>query len=119
MQRLVLVLCACASIGLATSAHAQFTGSGELKTLERVSDILLRPVVDQPVLLRGRIVRELSSRLYQFTDGASEIPVAITESMFAGETISDESMVEIAGKVRKDFRSAPFVVADRFRVLSR
>ena len=58
---------------------------------------------DTPVALKGYIVKSLGGDKYLFQDESGAIPVDIDDRRWAGQTVGAEDMVEIHGKVDKDW----------------
>lgn len=94
------------------AAQAQYTGPSAQVTANSVADILKNPVDDQPVMLRGFLVRQVGNEKYMFSDGTGEIRVDIDAKRFAGQQIDAKTKVEIRGEVEKDFLQSPEVDVD-------
>jgi uncharacterized protein (TIGR00156 family) len=82
-----------------------------------VGQILQNPKDDLDVVLQGRIVRQVRSERYVFTDGTGEIEIKIDDKRFPAEPIDDKIRVEITGEIEKDFRKPAHIDVDAVRVL--
>jgi uncharacterized protein (TIGR00156 family) len=99
------------------AAQAQYTGPSAQVTANSVADILKNPVDDQPVMLRGFLVRQVGNEKYMFSDGTGEIRVDIDAKRFAGQQIDAKTKVEIRGEVEKDFLQSPEVDVDTILII--
>ena len=113
----VITLIVCSAFA-SSDASAQFIADGADEVVTSVSDILLKPVKDQPVVLRGRIVGEFGDDKFTFTDESAEIRVIIPAALLQGKKIEDTSLLEIRGKVGEDFESTPEIWASSVTVVS-
>lgn len=111
------VLAAAALLAAGTAA-AQYTGPGARATLTSVQAVLDQPVDDQPVRLQGRLVRQLSSDKYLFSDGQADIRVEIKSRLLAAQPVSETTRVEIAGEVDRHRRQGAEIEVDALRVLN-
>lgn len=92
---------------LATPALAQYAGPGAQPAATSVQAILDKPVDDQHVTLRGKIVRQVKSDEYIFSDGKAEIRVEIDQHLLPATPFDASTVVEIIGEVEKDTLQAP------------
>lgn len=58
---------------------------------------------DSRVTLRGHIERSLGGDDYLFRDGSGSITVEIDKKRWAGQTVTPADLIEIQGKVDKDW----------------
>lgn len=118
MKKTTSLLALAAAVLATTPALAQFTGPGALPAATSVQAILDKPVDDQRVSLRGKIVRQLKGDKYMFSDGKAEIRVEIDSHLFpAGTPINASTVVEISGEVEKDFVESPEIDVDSLRIV--
>ena len=94
---LFLAITACT---FAAGASAQYVGPGSSPAAENIRAILARPVDDQYVTLRGKIVRQIRGDQYLFSDGTGEIRVDIDNHLFPhNRPITHNVTVEITGEI--------------------
>ena len=103
---------AASAFGFSSVASAQYTGPTSQVTLTSIAEVLKHPVDDQPVTLRGFIVKQVGNEKYIFSDGTSEIRIDIDDKHFVNKKVSEKTKVEIRGKVEKDFLTTPEVDVD-------
>lgn len=60
---------------------------------------------DSFVLLKGNIIKQVGKEDYIFKDSTGEIQVEIDHKRWRGQVVSPTDLVEIAGKVDKDWNS--------------
>ena len=58
---------------------------------------------DTPVALKGYIIKSLGGEKYLFQDESGTITLDIDDKRWAGQTVGAEDMVEIHGKIDKDW----------------
>ena len=127
----VAILC----VLFSTIAHAQFAGPGGIVTPEAVSqpgadlpgpggplrtvaDVLKNGRDDDPVILRGKLLKKLRKERYEFTDGTGTIRVEIDNEIFVKQRVDVNTVVELIGEVDKDFFESPEIDVDAMRVIS-
>ncbi len=77
-----------------------YTGPGpEFVTVEQTKDMR----DDTPVALKGYIVKSLGGDNYLFKDSTGTITLDIDDKRWAGQTVGAEDLVEIYGKIDKDW----------------
>ena len=77
-----------------------YTGPGpEFVTVEQAKDMR----DDTPVALKGYIIKSLGGDNYLFKDDTGTITLDIDDKRWAGQTVGAEDLVEIYGKVDKDW----------------
>lgn len=99
------------------SAHAQYVGPGATSMPGTVAEVLKNPVDDQKVLLRGKLLKKVSSDKYLFSDGTGQIRVEIDDDLFRGIRVSETSVIEIYGEIEKDFLRDPEIDVKRIAVI--
>lgn len=99
------------------AAFAQYTGPGAVPAHQTVAAVLADGRDDQPVVLRGTLVKQLSSDKYLFADKTGEIRVEIDPHLFASQPVSDATVVELRGEVEKEYLQSPEVDVDSLQVL--
>lgn len=60
---------------------------------------------DTPVVLNGRIEKNLGGEKYLFTDNTGSVTVEIDNEDWNGVSVSEKDIVELRGEVDKDFTS--------------
>lgn len=100
---------------LSIPAFAQYTGPSDISSAS-VSSILEDPNDDQSVQLQGRLLRQISSDKYIFSDGDDEIIVEIDPELFLDVSIDETTNVEIVGEVDTSHRRPPEIEVDTIRV---
>lgn len=98
---------AVSAIGFSSAASAQYVGPTAQVMITSIAQILKNPVDDQPVTLRGYIVKKVGNEKYLFSDGTSEIRVDIDDKHFVNMKADAKTKVEIRGEVEKDFLETP------------
>ena len=106
-------------LGTAGVAQAQYVGPSATKSASTVAQILKSPVEDQEVSLRGKLTQKISHEKYMFSDGTASIRVEIDTKDFPLGSISENTVVELAGKVEKSFMESPEIDVDRVVVVTR
>lgn len=94
-------------------AQAQFSGPGAPAVVTDLGSVLKHPLDDQRVSLTGRLVRQLSSDKYLFTDGSKQIRVEIDRELMPASSFGPEVWIVIEGDVEKDFLESPEIDVDR------
>jgi uncharacterized protein (TIGR00156 family) len=105
------------SLGLASSATAQFVGPGTSDALTTVQLILDNPQDDQTVILRGVLLEKVGHEKYAFSDETGQIRVEIDNEVFPQQRITPDMTVEIYGEVEKDFLRNPDIDVERLTVV--
>ncbi|MCX5462760.1 YgiW/YdeI family stress tolerance OB fold protein [Alcaligenes parafaecalis] len=82
-------------------AHAQYVGPSSQKTFTNVEQVTKNAKDDDPVSLRGKLVRKLSDETYLFADETGEIQVEIDDKIFPKEPVDANTTVEIVGEMDK------------------
>lgn len=108
---------ACAALTLAaTTAFAQYVGPNATPTVSSVA-AALKAADDTPVVLEGRILRQVGKEKYLFSDGQSDIRVEIDAKDFPNVRVDENTRLRIRGEVEKDFLESPEIDVDRVEVL--
>lgn len=106
-----------ASMLLPGLAWAQYIGPGTVRPPGSLTELLKAPVDGQGVQLRGRLLQQLNSDKYLFSDGKSQIRVEIKSSVFPKQAIDDQTEIDILGEVEKDFMETPEIDVERVEVV--
>lgn len=106
------------SLSLALTAHAEFTGPGSHPAATSLTQVLAKPVDKQPVLLQGRLLRQLDKDLYLFSDGRHEVRVDIDARQFPPSPVGVNDLVEIRGHVDHDLLEPLEIEVSAMRVLT-
>lgn len=114
MKKLAMVLAAAL---VAMPAVAQYVGPGAQPVATTVQAVLSKPVDDLRVVLRGKIVRQVSSDKYVFSDGKHEIRVEIDDRLFPARPVTATTTVEIVGEVEKDFMESPEIDVEALHIV--
>ncbi len=101
-------LSACALfLGATATSHAEYVGPSAPKPAESVAQILTNPRDGQRVVLRGYLIKQVSTEKYMFSDGTGEIRAEIDAEDFRGLMVDAKTRIEIIGEVEKDFLESP------------
>ena len=103
---------------LAAPSFAQYTGPIDANVATSVKSILDKPVDDQHVILKGKLIKQISLEKYIFSDGKNQITADIDKDDFPAAPINENTLIEIRGEVKKDLLGAPEVDVDTVRVLN-
>lgn len=93
---------AASSMGIMNVAHAEYVGPSKIRQYNNVAEILKSPVDDTRVTLRGKVIMQLSEKMYQFSDGTGVINAKIGPKEFDGVNVDANTPVEIWGKIHED-----------------
>jgi len=88
-----------------------------LPELTSLANVLAKPVDDQRVTLRGKIVKQISSDKYLFSDGRQEIRVEIDHKYLPPEPFGSDATLVIKGEVEKDFLESPEIDVDSVTIV--
>ena len=102
---------------LATPSFAQYTGPVAASIATSVKAILDKPVDNQNVILKGKLIKQISLEKYIFSDGSNQITADIDKDDFPLAPISENTTIEIRGEVKKDLLGEPEIDVDTVRVL--
>ena len=102
---------------LAAPSYAQYTGPIAASIATSVKAILDKPVDDQNVILKGKLIKQISLEKYVFSDGINQITADIDKDDFPLAPINENTLIEIRGEVKKDLLGAPEIDVDTVRVL--
>lgn len=105
------------SLGIATSATAQFVGPGASNAPATVQSILDSSQDDQTVTLQGTVLEKVGNEKYTFSDDTGQIRIEIDDDVFPPQRISPDMTVEIYGEVEKDFLRSPEVDVERLTIV--
>jgi len=100
------------------SSGAQYTGPGAAKGAINVAEILKAPVDDMAVVLRGKLLKQLSAEKYTFSDGTGEIVVEIDNHRFPKQPVTETTTVEIHAEVDKELFGKPELEARSVSIVS-
>ncbi|HEX6983498.1 MAG TPA: NirD/YgiW/YdeI family stress tolerance protein [Balneolaceae bacterium] len=92
---------------VSTVSKAQFTGSGEVMTVQQVKD---QQNDGSFVTLEGFIVKNLGDEHYLFQDETGEIQVEIDDEVWQGQEVNPDTKVQIQGEVDEDLTSVTIEV---------
>jgi uncharacterized protein (TIGR00156 family) len=97
------MMVACSLAIPVVAAHAQYTGPSADVTATKVQQLLEAGTDDQPVKLRGHILKHVNDEKYQFADKTGQILVEIDHKHWpAGQPVNDASTVELTGEYDKE-----------------
>ncbi len=100
MKKLAVVSALALVIGFSGNALAQYTGPSAVKTMSVAEALKLGD--DAPVILTGKITKDLGGEKYLFTDQTGSVTVEIDNEDWRGVTANENDTVEIRGEVDKD-----------------
>lgn len=98
--------------GTATSGY---TGPGAIAQITQVS-AALEAADDTPVVLEGRLLRQLRDEHYEFADQSGSIEVEIDDEDLPAQPIDQNSRVRLYGEVDRDLTGRSIDV-DRVELL--
>ncbi len=103
------------ALGLSANTHAQqntggFSGPSDVSVISVAEALKLSD--DTPVVLNGKIKKNLGKEKYLFSDGSADIVVEIDNEDWRGLNITPQDTIEIQGEIDKDFMKAPEVEVD-------
>ncbi len=106
------------TFAVASQAQAQNYGGGFQGPTISSSTVAeaLKLKDDTPVVLIGKIEKNLGNEKYQFSDGTGSIVVEIDDEDWRGLTVKPEDTVEISGEIDKEFMGTPKVDVDRIQL---
>ena len=114
MNKLFAVSALALTFAVASQANAQVYGGGfqgPTISSSTVADAL-KMNDDTPVVLIGKIEKNLGHEKYQFNDGTGTIVVEIDDEDWRGQTVKPENTVEIRGEIDKELLGTPEVDVD-------
>lgn len=100
----------------ALPVQAQYSGPSAISQTT-VAEILKNPVDDQDVQIQGHLLRQTAHDKYIFSDGTGEIVAEIKGRHFAGQSVDDETKVELIGEVDTSRKHPPKIEVDSVRVV--
>lgn len=103
MKKLALVSALALVLGLSNNVFAQQQGgfTGPSVTRMTVAEAL-KLSDDTPVVLEGKIEKNLGGEKYLFTDTTGSVTVEIDNEDWRGITVNEQDNIEIRGGVDKD-----------------
>ncbi len=108
---------ACLAFSLtAATAWAQYAGPGAAPQVRSVAEAL-KAADDTPVVIEGRILRQVGKEKYLFSDGKAEIRVEIDAKHFPTVRVDENTRLRLRGEVEKDFLESPEIDVDHVEVL--
>ncbi len=113
---LLAAACSFGMLAVSSSASAQYVGPTRITAKTTVKSVLNNPVDDEPVILSGKLTRQLKHDKYEFTDKTGSIEVEIDRDVFAGRQIGPDTTIEIYGKVDKDLMQKPKIEVKRIGI---
>ncbi|NYT37476.1 NirD/YgiW/YdeI family stress tolerance protein [Allopusillimonas soli] len=116
LATLIASACLCATLPLA--AMADYAGPSNAPANPKVSDILAKPVDDQPVKLQGKLIKKIGDERYQFNDGSGTIEAEIDDDDMPRATVDENTLVEIVGEVDTSRYDPPEIDVDRVRIVN-
>lgn len=107
--------------GLFTSLFA-FTANAQYKgpvhnALTDLKTILDDPVDNQAVGLKGYLIHKITHEDYTFSDGQNTIRVEIDNHAFPREPFDEKTLIEIHGKIDKDYFEDPEIEVDSISIV--
>ncbi|MGO3131385.1 MAG: YgiW/YdeI family stress tolerance OB fold protein [Alcaligenes sp.] len=96
---------------LSFPVSAQYTGPSEVGQTT-VAEILKNPVDDQDVRVQGKLLRQSAHDKFIFSDGTGEIVAEIKAKHFSGQTVDENTKVELVGEVDTSSQRPPEIEVD-------
>lgn len=102
------------TFAVASQANAQGFGGGFQGPTISSSTVAeaLKMNDDTPVVLVGKIEKNLGNEKYQFSDKTGSIVVEIDDEDWRGQVVKPENTVEIRGEIDKELLGTPEVDVD-------
>ncbi|MDR1310817.1 MAG: NirD/YgiW/YdeI family stress tolerance protein [Burkholderiaceae bacterium] len=135
----VLIWGVCVAFGMAGIAHAQYSGPGTSDTsllgklkgslkgesesgkAVTVKQLKKKPVYDEDVYVKGKLVKKTGKKEYQFRDDTGTLTAVIADNLFEKREVSDTTLVELRGRLKKAAKSLltkePRMEVSRLKVL--
>lgn len=98
-------------------ASAQFVGPA-VQQATTVTEVLTAGTDDMPVVLRGRLLKQVGSDKYEFSDETATVLVEIDRETFAGEKVDNTMELELRGELEKDLVGSPEIDVHSIRRLT-
>ena len=108
MKKTLAVSALALLLGISGQAVAQTKSQGGYTgpTIDAVTVVEAQKLSDDaPVVLVGKITKNLGGEKYIFTDSTGDITIEIDNEDWNGLNVGPEDIVEIRGEVDKDFTS--------------
>ena len=104
MKNIITISALAFILGLSGNTFAQQTGGGF--TGPSITSVSVAEALklgdDAPVVLTGKIEKNLGGEKYLFTDNTGSITIEIDNEDWRGVTVNEKDIVEIRGEVDKD-----------------
>ena len=110
MNKILAVSAMVLTFAVASQANAQGFGGGFQGPT--ISAEALKMNDDTPVVLVGKIEKNLGNEKYQFSDKTGSIVVEIDDEDWRGQVVKPENTVEIRGEIDKELLGTPEVDVD-------
>lgn len=90
-----------------STAQSQLNGGGFNGGLSAITTVeQAKQLSDKTwVVLRGKITKQIGKKDYLFIDSTGEISVEIGQREWSGQSVTPNDLVELAGKIDKDWNS--------------
>ncbi|MGC9386203.1 MAG: NirD/YgiW/YdeI family stress tolerance protein [Hydrogenovibrio sp.] len=106
-----------AALSISSLAAAGYIGPSDENQPQNAKAVLDKPKDDQFVVLKGYLIKQVSSDKYQFGDDSGEIRVEIDHNLFTSDPIDENTLVEIRGEVEKDFMDSPEIDVNHLAII--
>ena len=101
----------------ATFAYAQYQGPRVKAKATTISEILKNPKDNQYVVIKGKLIKKISSEDYILSDGNAEIIVDIDNEIMPKTPVNKNTLLELRGKVVTDFMKPVEIDVNIVRVI--
>lgn len=114
MNKILAVSALALTFALASQANAQNLGGGFQGPAIASATVAeaLKMNDDTPVVLTGKIEKNMGNEKYQFNDNTGTIVVEIDDEDWKGQVVKPENTVEIRGEIDKEMLGTPEVDVD-------
>ncbi len=114
MNKILAVSAMVLTFAVASQANAQGFGGGFQGPTISSSTVAeaLKMNDDTPVVLVGKIEKNLGNEKYQFSDKTGSIVVEIDDEDWRGQVVKPENTVEIRGEIDKELLGTPEIDVD-------
>lgn len=98
------------------SVQAQYQGPS-LGAITHLKTVLDDPIDNKAVVLKGYLINKITHEDYTFSDGEHTIRVEVDDHAFPREPFDENTLIEIHGKVDKDYFKTPEIEVDSILII--
>ncbi|MCW8327275.1 NirD/YgiW/YdeI family stress tolerance protein [Photobacterium sp. SDRW27] len=104
------------AVALANPTSIPYTGPVQTTTLSEVLDNTSL-FSDQDIVLEGKLVKQISSDTFVFSDGVKEINVELDDDIRLNQAINADTHLRIYGEVEGHLNREPEIEVDNIQIL--